>query len=433
MLKNSLICLILMVAVSCLSVGQVLLPAEVNDSASRNLQQHYFEVLKTIGEQIRGYHYRYPFSLSTVLDIDQKIQPQVDQRSIRFGRYGNRRLLIMTGNYFVSYSASAMDRNHRARQTFNDVILPMLKAAVPPLANAEGFQGYAIEVSHHVRAKVLGVISENPENVVLIISRETAEKLVAGKNADEQQAALLEAETFFDGNPFLLWLRDDATPPDDWQPPEASPSTPTRSASVAASVSDSGSGSDGYIVSPDLLNLPAPRIHRVDATALGELDSRYMDLLPRIVHDLDSQAHFISYAPPSFIAFRHAAYLQLAMTATIPSPGTSQYRLAAIAFDRRVAHLVRPVMQNFQHNPGAVEDVGFDGIDFSLTVHTSTAETEGSLAVEYFIPLRSLRCYVNFDCTGQQMLNSGVVLINGDPVSLDLQKAEEINSLAKNQ
>jgi hypothetical protein len=44
--------------------------------------------------------------------------------------------------------------------------------------------------------------------------------------------------------------------------------------------------------------------------------------------------------------------------------------------------------------------------------------------VEFFFPLSSLRCYEKYDCTGQQLLDAGTVLINGERVALDLQIAE---------
>jgi hypothetical protein len=53
------------------------------------------------------------------------------------------------------------------------------------------------------------------------------------------------------------------------------------------------------------------------------------------------------------------------------------------------------------------------------------AETaEAGEAVEFFLPMESLHCYESFDCTGQQLINAGVVLINGERVSPDLQTAE---------
>ena len=45
-------------------------------------------------------------------------------------------------------------------------------------------------------------------------------------------------------------------------------------------------------------------------------------------------------------------------------------------------------------------------------------------AVEFFFPFTALRCYEKYDCTGQQLIDTGVVLINGERVSLNLQIAE---------
>ena len=45
-------------------------------------------------------------------------------------------------------------------------------------------------------------------------------------------------------------------------------------------------------------------------------------------------------------------------------------------------------------------------------------------AVEFFFPFTALRCYQKYDCTGQQLIDNGVVLINRERVALDLQVAE---------
>jgi len=50
--------------------------------------------------------------------------------------------------------------------------------------------------------------------------------------------------------------------------------------------------------------------------------------------------------------------------------------------------------------------------------------TSASEAVEFFFPVAFLRCYEKYDCTGQQLLDAGTVLINGERVALDLQIAE---------
>ena len=45
-------------------------------------------------------------------------------------------------------------------------------------------------------------------------------------------------------------------------------------------------------------------------------------------------------------------------------------------------------------------------------------------SVEFFLPFPALRCFAEYDCTGQQLIDAGIVLINGERAGLDLQKAE---------
>jgi hypothetical protein len=137
----------------------------------------------------------------------------------------------------------------------------------------------------------------------------------------------------------------------------------------------------------------------------------------KLSEDLKPQAHFVDYAPPAFIAFRDGAYLQLSMNTDLEQPaGSSQYRAAALAFDTHVSHILRATSKYFHDNPQ------FDGVDFSTTVHQSGQGS--SWSVEYVVTLTSLLCYERYECTGQELINRSIVLINGERVALDLQKAE---------
>ena len=132
------------------------------------------------------------------------------------------------------------------------------------------------------------------------------------------------------------------------------------------------------------------------------------------------------------IAFRKGAYLEFSVNTTLPAAGGSRYKLAALAFDEHIAHLVRPMMAYFKG------DLDFDGIAFSTTIHqddkpgatqaanaaTAASAAQGNEAVEFFFPADASRCYESYDCTGQQLMDQGSVLINGERVSLDLQTAE---------
>ena len=133
---------------------------------------------------------------------------------------------------------------------------------------------------------------------------------------------------------------------------------------------------------------------------------------------MDKDAHFVAYAKPTFIAFRDGAYLQLSVSTTLEEsqPG-SRYRAAALAFDEHIAHLIRPVLTRLKDRSG------LDGVDFSTTVRAA-GENASALAIEFVFPLPALVCYEKYDCTGQQLIDQGFILINGERISLDLQSAE---------
>jgi hypothetical protein len=126
-----------------------------------------------------------------------------------------------------------------------------------------------------------------------------------------------------------------------------------------------------------------------------------------VVQEMNAQAHFVRYVPPAFIPFHKGLYLQVSLTTALPeSSAGSQYKVAALAFD---------------------EHVDFDGIDFATSIRVGGGEDTSAasqVGVGFIFSLNILRTYEQFDCTGQALLDSGYVLINGARVSLQLQNAE---------
>ena len=164
-----------------------------------------------------------------------------------------------------------------------------------------------------------------------------------------------------------------------------------------------------------------PAARDTSPEALKTLQQSYQSTLDRMVQELESQAHFVRYAPPAFIPFHAALYLQLSVTTTLPETAAgSQYRLAALAFDQHIAHLIRPALAYFKDRDD------FDGIDFSTSLRLAGDQSsQGSpVAVEFIFPLKLLRAYADFDVTGQQLIDGSFVLINGERVTLSLQVAE---------
>lgn len=399
--------------------AQVLSLSSIKDPQSRLLQQRYQEQLRDLAADAAAIRFPYPFYFSNTLDVDEIKQKQLPQGSIHFDRLHGQTVLAVTGNYYAAYSASQLSPNQRARQTLEDVILPLLKTTVPHLDRTAPFDAYAFEIAHHVHAKVLKIDTEGPENLLVIVPRGIAERLVDAKDIETKQSALLESEVFLNGEPLTLWLGGDEAPAEvrdnylarHGGKPVAEPEAPPEPGTLVSA---------HLIPQSDLLTAVrehALAAHDVSPSKLLKLEAQYSDTTRKLVGDLDAQAHFVPYAPPAFIAFHDGAYLQLNTTTNLDqSAGTSQYRIAALAFDTHVSHLLRPVSRYFHDNPQ------FEGIDFSTTVHQPG--TSNSESVEFVVPLTALACYEKYDCTGQELIKRSIVLINGEPVTLDLLKAE---------
>lgn len=200
--------------------AQVLAPEEIRDPGLRVLQEKYRNELKLIPQILAAHEFPYKFYFSRRLDVAEKDQPRNDQRSVQFDWYKGKVVLKITGNYFVSYSAELMTPEQRARETYQEVMLPLLRAAVRALEHADAPQAFAFEISHHVRRKVLGISSEAAENVVLILPKAAAERMLTAADPKAQEEALVEAEVFLNAAPVSLWrgTGDSKTPGDAGHP-----------------------------------------------------------------------------------------------------------------------------------------------------------------------------------------------------------------------
>jgi hypothetical protein len=399
--------------------AQVVTPVELSDPAAQHLQQRHLQTLMAIGREIEAHKFPYPFYFSRILDVDLSKMQAADQRSIRFDVYKGQSVLEITGNYYASYSAELMDSDARLKETFEQVVMPLLQAEVPHFPDDSEFSAFAIEVSHHVRQKVMGVNSERPENVVVIIPMTVAQKLVEAKTDDQKQAAILEAKVFLNGDSHSLWFQEGALL-EEWKernaPQLAAIKQPVKTSAAASNPAATNNPS----VSVTLVKTSPAPMRIFTQESLSKLQLQNDDAISRMTNDLDNEAHFLSYAAPSFIGFRQGAYLQLSIATRLDAAaGTSRYKLAALAFDEHISHLVRPVLNYFPLDPD------FDGIDFSSMVHVAGGSSP--LAVEFFLPFRIMRCFASYDCTGQQLLDSGSVVINGERSALDLQIAESKN------
>ncbi len=412
--------------------AQVISPQEIVDDADlQELQQKHMADLKNLATQISAHPFPYPLYFSRTLGISEEQQKRSDQRSIRFDKFREQTVLEITANYYASYSAELMDREERAQHTLDDVVAPMLQAAIPVLAGEERVQSFAIEVSQHVRRRLLGVTDENSENVAFVLPASAASRLIAAVTPGERQAALLQGQLFVNREPLAGWGLPTPEPTEKKRPPLVPPGSATLEAEARAALATDLRTVSGSLPSqaPKSLawppSVPAPVALRaeaappVSANSLRTLQDLHQPELDRMVRELGKQANFVSYAPPAFIAFHKGSFLQLSVVTSLKQTAVvSRYQTAALAFDEHIAHLIRPVMAAIK------APADFDGLDFSTTVRLAGTAEGAGVAVEFIFPSTALLGYQDYDLTGQQLINMGFVLINGERVSLELQTAE---------
>src|SRR5215471_17422611 len=216
---------------------QVLPSAEIKDPQISAIQERNMDELKAFGGEVLKLPTDYPFFLSRKLDLDLEKQKWADQRAIQFDRFKDKVVLKITGNYFAAYSAEKMNPDQRARQTFLQVMFPILQSAVSHFQKNPDVQEYAFEISHHVLAKIRGVAVERPENVVVIVPQTAAIQLVNAKDDTARQAALMKGEVFVNAKPATIWPGLDTAQVAEQSAPE-DPSTTARNAVSTQPASD---------------------------------------------------------------------------------------------------------------------------------------------------------------------------------------------------
>ena len=254
------------------AAAQVISPAEIKAPELRALQQEYLDQLKGVGQAVQAHPFDHPFYFSRRLDIDEEKQQRTDQRSIRFDTFQDQTVVEVTGNYYAAYPGK-MSENERARHTFEEVVLPILKAAVPKFENNAKVQGYALEVSHHIVKNVMDVTMERPENVEFFIPQAAAKRLVMAKNESEEQGALLDSEVFLNSEPLTLWVRSDSPEPEKFKRVAGAASAKSQPTPLEAKA---------VIPAEPALKVQTPA-RDTSAEALGSLQSVQQTVLDKIV------------------------------------------------------------------------------------------------------------------------------------------------------
>jgi hypothetical protein len=389
--------------------AQVVPPAQIKDPQLRALQSKNLSALTAASAEIASHSYPSKFYLTRDLDLRGSDLKSADQRSIEFTTLEKQTVLMMRGNYTAAYPTT-MPAKDRVSRTYLDVVVPILNAIVPRLKDEPEMNALVIELSDHIR-KVNVVTMDRFENLSFVVPRATAVKIAGTNDPDQQLAALSGAHVYADGR--ILAFDAQAKAP---EAPTVSANRPGRG---NAPVAEPARPAVAALESPAVIPVPTSAREHVSASAIEQRQTVLQPQLDRLVQELGTQAHFDPLTKPALFDFRGASYLRIPVVTTLAAGDAgSQYRLAALAFDRHVSHLIRSVL------PYVKGALGFEGIAFRTTVSAGSSSMPDTM--EFLFPIAELRRYENYDITGQQLINAGFVLINGERVGLDLQGAEAV-------
>jgi hypothetical protein len=424
-------------------------PPEIRDPDLRQLETTYLQQLKTLHHSISSTRFPFPFSLVRYVGAGPKSAAAADSRGIEFVRFHERTVLKITGNYNAALNSAQLTMNERAARVFHDVFVPVLRLVRRDIPEDAACDAIGFEVSYHVLGKSKAYDFEGREILVAVFGRDDAFALAAAESDPARQEIVNRSELFVDGKDFGLALgrRD----PVDLDALRREPLPAADSRKRPAEVAAGSESSLAPAASPRIL-LPSPptpgssgvlpgrRAAALDeppASAPGQgppatqadvdrLQSRYQVQLDALAKEGLLKFHFVDYAPPSFVLFHHRVYLQITMRNSQefdPAAG-SIYKRAAQSFDLFLAAQLKGVVERIS------PDLEIEGLDVTLLNHFSgkpagSSPSSGSQeAIEFALPLKALRQFLDADITNQQLLDQSIVLVNGVRIALNLQQVE---------
>jgi hypothetical protein len=365
-------------------------PGEITDPQLRVVEQSYLPKLIEINHAVGETKFPLLFSLSRYVGLDPKQQAGADKRGLEFVNFHGRVVLKTTGNYNAAYNASVLTPNQRTNKTLDEVIQPILSLMADRFSADDKFDAFGFEIGYHVRTKTSGIDYEGKENLVVVMDKADAFNYVAAKDDSVRQEVLGRSEVFINGQ--RLGVQRGGREPFSFE--AVNRAVLSQESTVPPSVAEED---------------------------VRRLQMKYQTQLDSLASEGADRFHFVDYAPPGLARFRDQVYLQV----TLRNPqkfnkeSTSIYKRAAESFDLFLAPQLRGIVDRLPRIAG-VSGVGFS----ILNEVSSTLGTSSSEAVELFLPLLAVDRFAKAEITNQDLINQGVILINGVRISLDLQRVE---------
>jgi len=400
-------------------------PIEISNPKLRSAEQEYLPQLQYLQHTIGETQFPLPFVLTRYVGVDPARQTSLDPRGIEFVYFQNRMLLKTSGFYTAAFNSDQLSENERASRTFQEVVVPILGLVGNQLALDMKCDGVGFEIAYHVRAANKSSDFEGREILAVVFDRADAVAFVSASGNEQRQAILNRSGIYVDAKPFKLALgQKDPLNEQTLGPAEAGsalsplPATAAgmREPSASPRLTPATTSSTSHLATA--LDLKGASSLPRSPADVDRLQAQYQPQLDALQKDNGAQFHLVDYAPPSFTLYHKQLVLQLTFRnpAAFEKSTSSIYKRAARTFDLFLAPELKALVPKLP-----TEQV--EGLDFSI-LNDLGNEKDGSEAVEFICPLKSIQSFVEDGITSQELIDQSLVLVNGVRINLHLELVE---------
>jgi len=400
-------------------------PLEISNPKLRTAEQEYLPQLQYLQHTIGETQFPLPFVLTRYVGVDPARQASLDPRGLEFVYFQNRMLLKTSGFYTAAFNSDQLSENERASRTFQEVVVPILGLVGNQLALDMKCDGVGFEIAYHVRAANKSSDFEGREILAVVFDRADAVAFVSASGNEQRQAILNRSGIYVDAKPFKLALgQKDPFNEQTLGPAEAGsalsplPATAAgmREPSASPRLTPATTSSTSHLATA--LDLKGASSLPRSPADVDRLQAQYQPQLDALQKDNGAQFHLVDYAPPSFTLYHKQLVLQLTFRnpAKFEKSTSSIYKRAARTFDLFLAPELKALVPK-------VPTEQVEGLDFSI-LNDLGNEKDGSEAVEFICPLKSIQSFVEDGITSQELIDQSLVLVNSVRINLHLELVE---------
>jgi len=400
-------------------------PIEIVNPKLRSAEQEYLPQLQYLQHTIGEAQFPLPFVLTRYVGLDPARQTSMDPRGLEFVYFQNRMLLKTSGFYTAAFNSDQLTQNERASRTFQEVVVPILGVIGDQLSLDMRCDGVGFEIAYHVRASRKSSDFEGREILAVVFDRADAVAFLSASGNEQRQAILNRSGIYVDARPFRLALGQKNPLGEEMlglaEAGLATSPLPVSLAGIGQPIASprftTATPSSTPPVTPtvDLKPAPTPVFSSDD---VDRLQAQYQPQLDALLKENGAQFRLVDYAPPSFALYHKQLVLQLTFRnpAAFDKNASSIYKRAAQTFDLFLAPQLKALVPNLPTDQ-------VEALDFSILNRLGN-QKDGSEAVEFICPLKSIRPFIEDGITSQDLIDQSLVIVNGVRINLHLESVE---------